>query len=94
MQQNHTRRNRTKSMSMQAAKVRVLRTSRLFLLPPAIALTVAACNDNPTPQMMAQAPQQGEELRDSASESLSDRGGVQLARNDDDDDRDDDRDRD
>lgn len=76
---------RPHNAAMRAASARVLRTSRLLLLP-AVALTLAACNENPISAAAAEAGQQVAELRQDVQRVFE--PDMQVARNDDRDDRD------
>lgn len=53
-------------VTMQAARLRVLRTSRLFLLP-AIALSLTACTENAVADAVTDIRQKADEMRGSAN---------------------------
>lgn len=85
----HLSSKRPSSVSMKAASARVLRTSRLLLLP-AVALTLTACSENPISAAADQVRQEVAGVRESARDMF--RPEDQLAQNDvrgrDDDERD------
>lgn len=80
-------------VTMQAARLRVLRTSRLFLLP-AIALSLTACTENAVADAVTDIRQKADEMRGSANAVFDPAATLADSRryDDDRDDRDDDRD--
>lgn len=76
MRNDKVPRLKTTPITMKAAKARVLRTSRLFLLP-AIALSLTACTDNVVPDTVADIGRKADQVRESAN-AVFDPGAAQA----------------